>query len=220
MYFLVLLIIIIFLYLYVEYYFFINNFVFDINYSVYEIENVLTPSECNELINISQKIGLKDSAVLNIDDSRSIDKSHRLSKQVWLKNDIPLVNKIMMLSEKYTGISRDNQELLQVVNYDIGGKFNNHYDAFFHKRDLQDDGFMNRQRRTTFMIYLNEDYSGGETEFPLINKKIYPKTGNAIIFENTDENEYTIFQSLHRGNPIINGNKWICNIWSHSNNIQ
>jgi prolyl 4-hydroxylase len=70
------------------------------------------------------------------------------------------------------------------------------------------------------MIYLNDDYSGGETEFPLINKTIYPKTGKAILFKNSDENDYIIFQSLHRGNPIIHGNKWICNIWSHANTIK
>jgi prolyl 4-hydroxylase len=199
------------------------DYVFDLNYDIEEIENVLTPSECNELINISLKVGLNDSTVWNPDSTSSLDDSHRISSQVWLTNHIPLVNKISMLSEKYSGFSRDKQELLQVVKYDVGGKFNSHYDACVFGKNSINCKNMNGpsgQRRTTFMIYLNDNYEGGETEFPYLNKKIYPKTGKAILFKNTDENEDIIFQSLHRGNPVISGNKWICNVWSHVNKIQ
>jgi len=214
----------IFLYLIIIIIFFLNDysfdFIFDINYDILEIEDVLTKAECNELIDISLKHGLEDSEVWNPDGSVSIDEDHRISSQLWLDNDIPLVNKIMKLSEKYSGFSTNTQESLQVVKYDIGGKFDSHYDACVSGKDSVNCKNMNGesgQRRTTFMIYLNDDYEGGETEFYFLNKKIKPKTGKAILFKNTDEYDNVILQSYHSGNPVINGNKWICTVWSHQN---
>jgi len=126
----------------------------------------------------------------------------------------------MMLSEKYSGYSIHNQDLLQVVKYDIGGKFNIHYDACAFGKDSITCKTMNKnngQRRITFMIYLNDNFKGGETEFPWLLKKIKPKTGKAVLFKNTDDNENIIIQSLHGGNIVTSGNKWICNIWSYDN---
>jgi prolyl 4-hydroxylase len=215
---------IIILHLIIKILFFFNDysfeFIFDLNYDILEIEDVLTKAECNELIDISLKRGLENSALWNIDSSVTIDNTYRESSQLWLDNDIPLVSKIMKLSEKYSGFPTNKQELLQVVKYDIGGKFNSHYDACICGKNSTNCKNMNGlsgQRRTTFMIYLNDDYEGGETEFYFLNKKIKPKTGKAILFKNTDDYENVIFQSCHSGNPVINGNKWICTVWSHQN---
>jgi len=213
----------IFLYIIIEIFFYLNDFnfdyVFDINYDILEIHDLLTSDECDELIDISLKHGLIDSGVWNMDSSITIDENHRNSSQVWLDNNINLVNKIKRLSEKYSGFSTNTQESLQVVKYNIGGKFNSHYDACISGKQSINCKNMNGisgQRRTTFMIYLNDDYTGGETEFIYLNKKIQPKKGKAILFKNTDENENIIYQSYHRGNPVISGNKWICTVWSHS----
>jgi prolyl 4-hydroxylase len=193
------------------YFYDIIYYTFDINYDVIEIENVLSREECNELINLSIKNGLENSTVWNSDDSKTINYSHRISKQTWLSNNHPLIHKICMLSEKYTGFPMYKQELLQVVKYDIGGKFEDHYDAWAFGQINRSNG----QRKCTFMIFLNDNYVGGTTEFPIIRKKIIPKVGKAIIFRNTDSNENIIYQSLHRGNIISHGSKWICTVWSH-----
>ena len=194
-----------------SYYHYLFYYTFHINYNVLEIDNVLSREECNEMINITIKNGLENSTVWNSDDSKTIDYSHRISEQTWLTNDNPLIHKICMLSEKYTGIPMIKQELVQVVKYDVGGIFNDHYDAWAFGEINRSTG----QRKCTFMIFLNDDYEGGTTEFPYINKKIVPKIGKAIVFENTDSNENIIFQSIHRGNVVTRGTKWICTIWSH-----
>ena len=189
----------------------IFKYSFDMNYDVIEIENVLSEEECNEIIQLAISNELENSEVWNDDDSTTVDYSHRISEQTWLANNHPLVDKIRMLSEKYTGFPMEKQELIQVVKYNVGGKFESHYDAWVYGKYNGKDG----QRKCTFMIYLNDDFEGGTTEFPYINKKVYPSIGKAVIFNNTDSYQNVIFQSLHRGNIITRGSKWICTVWSH-----
>ena len=44
-----------------------------------------------------------------------------------------------------------------------------------------------------------------------------PKKGKAVIFKNVDINGNIINQSLHGGEPVRSGQKWIINKWVHLN---
>ena len=107
---------------------------------------------------------------------------------------------------------------MQVVNYQKGGFFKPHYDACEGAKE-----FCHRMngnigpRYLTVLFYLNDNFDGGETVFPKINKTIKPKKGKAIIFKNVDDNGVVINQSLHGGEPILSGEKWIANKWIHIN---
>ena len=68
-------------------------------------------------------------------------------------------------------------------------------------------------RYLTVLFYLNDNFEGGETIFPKINKLVKPKKGKAIIFQNVDNNGVIITQALHGGEPVKNGEKWIANKW-------
>lgn len=95
----------------------------------------------------------------------------------------------------------------RLCRYDSGGHFAPHYDG-----DYVINPFSNRSLKT-FMIYLNEDYSGGETNFiqddapvhfdeetgrsfakeECIVARFKPQTGDAIIFDH---------KILHEGNLV------------------
>ena len=184
----------------------------DSSYDVIEIENVLTKEECNQLINAAIQNGLSDRPVYN-NGSLVLDISHCLSRSTSISNDHHLIEKIRRLSEQYTDISLINQERNIIVKYDIGNFFNDHYDAFHSIRKLS-NGVV-KQRKYTFIIYLNEEFEGGTTEFPLINKTIIPKTGKAIVYKDADSSNNIISQSMHRGSIVTNGTKWICTIFSY-----
>jgi hypothetical protein len=53
------------------------------------------------------------------------------------------------------------------------------------------------------VIYLNDDYVGGEIVYPNLNKQIHPNTGTAIIME-IKNNFYQ-----HSVNPVTKGYKYI-----------
>lgn len=189
-------------------------------YEVWEIFNLLTPTECKELMQYTQAKGLSNSYVWSYDEKSEnvLDTTHRKSKQAWLEDqEHPVAMKLAKLSEEITGIPQSHQEQLQVARYDIMGKFNDHYDAC----EYEDPEYCNKmnnnagERRTTLLVYLNTDFKGGETEFPLIGFKSVPVVGKAILFWNVDENDKILPLSKHRGNQVMEGNKWIATKWSH-----
>lgn len=190
-------------------------------YEVWEIFNLLKPTECKELMQHAEKKGLDNSYVwsYNGESENVLDTSHRKSKQSWVQDDEhPVAMKLAKFSEEITGIPQSHQEYTQVARYDIMGKFNDHYDACEYE-DAEYCAKMNNnagERRTTLLVYLNTDFKGGETEFPLIGFKSTPVVGKAILFWNVDKNDKILPLSKHRGNQVLGGNKWIATKWSHS----
>jgi len=53
----------------------------------------------------------------------------------------------------------------------------------------------------TLVIYLNENYSGGETYFEALKRNILPKTGKALLFKQEG--------LVHTGNTVSAGIKYI-----------
>ena len=70
----------------------------------------------------------------------------------------------------------------------------------------------------TFIFYLNDNFTGGETDFPKRNIKAKPKTGKAVLFFNlNDDNTGRRDKSFHAGLPPNTGEKWMCNKWIRMN---
>lgn len=188
-----------------------------LDYDVEEIPNFLTSEECDSIIELS-KDKLFPSRVYT-DESDVHDTKSRISSQCWLTDDNhPIIEKISQKVYDYTGTHGNHQEQLQVVNYNKGGFFTPHYDACdgnveFCKRMNDSHG----PRLLTFLIYLNDEYTGGGTTFPHINKTVTPEKGKAVLFYNVDKNGHIINQAFHGGNPVEHGNKWIANKWIRIN---
>jgi len=190
---------------------------FDDGYRIAEIYNALSPSECDALCKLVQDTGMQDSYVWG-KMSNEVRNNYRKSKQVWIPSDASsLTTKMCRLSETLTRIPKTNQEHIQIVQYDAGGRFDEHYDVCTSK-DAQSCNAMNSgagERTATLLFYLNDSFQGGETVFPEIGFVSKPKKGKAILFYNTNANEDVLWQSKHRGNPVQGGQKWIATIWSH-----
>ena len=192
------------------------------NYTVLEIPNLLTSEECDKIIETANMLGLESSEVVDYgsDLTTKKDEKYRKSKQVWIPdNNGSIFQKIANITEKLTKLPVENQETLQVVSYDKGGHFEEHYDGCVYEDRTYCDK-LNRnggERKATLLMYLNDDFEGGETEFVNINIKIKPKKGNAILFIDTTDDQINIKESMHRGCPVLNGRKWICTKWIHFN---
>ena len=68
-------------------------------------------------------------------------------------------------------------------------------------------------RTHSILLYLNENYEGGETEFPNLNKQFKLNTGDILYFHNYDSHGNPTKLALHQGNVVKSGEKWICNLW-------
>lgn len=82
---------------------------------------------------------------------------------------------------------------LRIYRYEVGQHFGLHQDQSYI-------GEKGTQSLLTLMVYLNEGFSGGETDFPEQEKTIVPKTGTALLFQH---------KLLHAGRAVTNGSKYV-----------
>ena len=159
-----------------------------------EIPNYLTEQECIMLI------GLGESGELNL--GRVVSNKnlgYRKARVTWLKTYSPLIDRIKNDVAELTGYPVENQEDFHFVKYNIGGEYKTHMDG--------------EERPKTILVYLNNGFTGGETEFPKINTIIKPETGKLVIWDNITEDGLVDPNSLHAGLPVILGTKYIGVIW-------
>jgi prolyl 4-hydroxylase len=102
----------------------------------------------------------------------------------------------------------------QILRYEIGQQFIPHYDFM----DANSAGFREKlgsygQRIATFLIYLNEGFEGGETNFPKIGLSYRGRTGDAIFWANLDTAGRPDPLTLHAGLPPTSGEKWVFSQW-------
>ena len=98
----------------------------------------------------------------------------------------------------------------QVLHYAEGQEFKRHYD-YLHPDDpkIATEG----QRLATFLVYLNESYEEGETEFLSLNLRHKGRTGSALYFANLLPNALPDPRSIHAGRAPRHGEKWIFSQW-------
>jgi prolyl 4-hydroxylase len=101
-------------------------------------------------------------------------------------------------------------EPLHVLRYDVGQEFKPHLDAL--------PGVAN-QRRWTVLVYLNEDYIGGETDFPELGLRVRGETGDALLFENAGADGRADERTRHAGLEVRSGTKWLASRWIRSGPI-
>jgi len=113
-----------------------------------------------------------------------------------------------------SGEDISQQEILGVLCYQPGQEYKPHSD--FLKPDvLGNNPEVDRagQRIKTFLIYLNEGFEGGETEFPKLGLALKGKKGDGILFSNVTDSGQESTLSFHAGRPVLGGEKLITTMW-------
>jgi prolyl 4-hydroxylase len=115
---------------------------------------------------------------------------------------------------RWAGLSTDDMEPLAVLHYDVGQQFAPHYD-FVEPENPQLEPNIARygQRFATCLIYLNDDFEGGETDFPDIDYRFKGRKGDAILFWNVTPDAMPDRKTLHAGLAPTRGEKWLLSQW-------
>jgi len=173
-----------------------------------EIKDFITKDECDQIIEFSAK------EIKACNGNSDFMKMHPIeikneNKEVW--------KKIRNLISDLTSLPVENQENFLAIRYDKNGSYMEHFDSFikqtensiytkeFYEQSMASGG----QRKFTALFYLNDNFSGGETNFPKLNKKIKPETGKLLYWNNLDENGNTNLNMIHAGMPVLDGQKWV-----------
>lgn len=183
-----------------------------------ESENFISKDACQEIIT---KFGhsLEQASVLE-GVSGVVNQKYRIAEGRWISsNEDKLIESIKKRVSILTGTPMENQESPHLVRYDRGGKYDAHNDYFQENDGTYISECIPRggQRVYTCIVYLNEEFSGGATDFPLLNQMVIPKTGKLVFWRNVDERATPIKESLHAAMPIASGTKWVLIFWIREN---
>jgi prolyl 4-hydroxylase len=179
------------------------------------IDNFLTKEECLELIDMGT-IQMQKATTLGakIDGYRTADNS-------WLYESTPTTEKIINFIAKESGLPAENQENIHIVKYDIGGEYKAHHDYFHPNEQYYKDSMGTAGNRPfSFLIYLNHNYTGGETEFPNKKIKVTPREGRMLIWRNMNEDGTLDPESFHAGLPVKTQTKYIAIVWVRENKFK
>ena len=69
------------------------------------------------------------------------------------------------------------------------------------------------QRILTVLVYLNDDYEGGETLFVRTGLRFKGRSGDALLFRNALPDGRADELSQHAGLPVVAGEKFIASRW-------
>lgn len=164
---------------------------------IFVIENFLSTEECKNFIQKSEEIGFEEAKVQVGNNRQAILKGVRNNDRI-LYNDPVLAAKMYELAKEFlpqgTGLYEicGLNELFRFYKYSPGQRFKMHRDGSFVRNEKEESFY-------TFMIYLNDDFEGGETEFESICT-VKPKTGDLLVF---------LHPLRHEGKALLSGIKYV-----------
>jgi prolyl 4-hydroxylase len=176
--------------------------------------NVMSAEECQELIALA-KPRLAPSTIVDLDSGQDVVAAYRNSFGMFFRlQETAFISRLDRRISELMNLPVENGEGLQVLYYPTGAASAPHVDF------LQITNEANRasiarsgQRVSTMVTYLNDVPAGGETSFPELGWAITPRLGNAAYFEYCDGQGFVDWRSLHAGNPVLAGEKWVASKW-------
>jgi prolyl 4-hydroxylase len=178
--------------------------------------NLFSKKHCDEIL--SKSTEFNKSFSYNHQEKKSMVTDHRTSSTFQdKKNVLEFHNKQIfeLLKPKFWYLKNFNfdcLERIQVLKYEVGEEYKPHHDYF----NTANSHVTDNDRIGTMITYLNDDFTGGETEFPELGIKVKPVIGASIFFE-YKYIEQLNNKTLHAGLPVKSGTKYIATTWIRTN---
>ncbi|RSK48766.1 2OG-Fe(II) oxygenase [Hymenobacter rigui] len=163
--------------------------------SIFTIEDFLTRKECLDYLVLSETIGYELAKVNTASGSR-VHTGVRNNNRAFYKNEElaqTLWDKAQPFLPAQLGNSRavGLNELFRFYRYQRGHQFKGHFDESYIRSETEASYY-------TFMIYLNDNFQGGDTTFQKLH--IQPRQGMALIF---------LHNLYHAGSEVTQGVKYV-----------
>lgn len=174
---------------------------------VQAFRKLFTAAECDYLISAARPM-LQPSSVIDPQTGAHVPNPVRTSSGA----SFPFVDEnpaIHALNRRLAAASATDVhagEPLWVLHYAPGEQYRQHSDALPGVAPSQ-------QRVLTFLVYLNEDYEGGETTFPAVGVEFRGRRGDGLLFRNATPDGSPDPRAVHAGLPITRGVKHLASRW-------
>jgi hypothetical protein len=173
---------------------------------VYLIHDFLLPVECQGYIALGESRGFTPAPITT---ARGPVMAPDVRSNTRVMFDDPglalgLWRRLQALAPPRAVDGRDQEcraiglnERIRLFRYEKQQRFAPHYDGSF-QRHIHEGSLL------TFMVYLNDDFQGGETRFYTEGNRarlaVSPRQGTALLF---------VHNQLHEGAPVIRGRKYV-----------
>jgi len=178
---------------------------------------VISPEACEYVIASAARL-LAPSMIADPQTGQSRRDEYRSSLTAIMgivDLDLPLtrINRQLAL---LAGHAPERAESLGVLYYAPGKEYRPHYDWLPDGPERERGG----QRLTTALLYLNDEYEGGETHFISPDIKFRGAPGDVLVFDNVLADGAPDRASRHAGLPVTAGAKWLGSTWYREKNYR
>jgi prolyl 4-hydroxylase len=166
---------------------------------------LFSEAECRYLVMLATP-WLQQAAVLGVNGQPRMDlvRDANCATIVNLAEDL-VVQAVNRTIASATATERGWGEPLNILQYRPGQQYKPHHDG---------TGADNISvRNLTALIWLNDDYEGGETDFPKVGVRVRGGVGDMLVFRNTRDDGSFDERMIHAGLPVVSGVKWMASRW-------
>lgn len=174
--------------------------------------NLLSAAECAALMEAAAPRLIRSRTVDTFTGGEELNHDRTSHGMFYTRGETAVVRRVEARIAKLLNWPVQNGEGLQVLRYRRGAEYKPHYDYFDPgepgtAKILQRGG----QRVGSLIMYLQEPEEGGATVFPDIGLRVQPLRGSAVFFSYPRAHPSSL--TLHGGEPVIAGEKWIATKW-------
>jgi len=174
---------------------------------VFLLYDVLTPDECQQYINLTEKMGYEEATVstfggmVKMPDLRNNERVIWQSEEdvwgpIWQRIEPHIPKDVKMGAARWTPYGLN--ERLRFYRYDKEEMFGAHFDGCFPRRRWD-------MSLLTFIIYLTDDFEGGGTMFYPSRHEVRPVKGMACLFFHGSHP----LSPEHEGMLVTKGRKYV-----------
>jgi hypothetical protein len=173
--------------------------VLDEDESIVTVSNFLSPEECDEFIRLTLAMGYEEAPITTFrgfamrpdirNNTRVMKDDQVLAGRLWER-----MKKLVPTQHRRIGSWHPHglNERFRFYRYTGGQYFKWHSDGPFIRSPREQSLF-------TAMVYLNDDFGGGTTDFQF-GPTITPRRGMLLLFEHS---------LVHQGAPVRTGCKYV-----------
>ncbi len=183
--------------------------------------NVLTPEAIQELINHAKQSNTTDLSVFDPDKTNEtgetswiVDKDIRDTQIIEFGDLFPKIedlfkNIVKHIINPFYGIEVWDSEVPQLLKYNVGGHYKPHIDGRSIWIAPNGDKIWRKStdRDLSMVLFLNDEFEGGEFVFPDLHIQVKPKPGLLVCFP-SDQNY------LHGVAPVTKGTRYSIVTWA------
>lgn len=167
---------------------------------------LFSPAECRYLMVLGTP-WLEKASILDLSGQGRTDERVRDAHCCSIPNmaEDLVVQAVNRCIAAATGTQASWGEPLNILKYMPGQQYKPHHDG---------TGTDNVSVRVlTALIWLNDQFEGGETDFPKIKVRVRGGVGDMLVFKNIRDNGAFDERMIHAGLPVTQGVKWMASRW-------